>query len=144
MKCTVIIDESHEEEVTIRTKKVTPKIEELINLIETRSTQTVLGYRENEISPLSVADAICFFIEDGHVFIMTNAGRFRLRERLYILEGMLPDNFVKINQSCIANMKKIEKFEASYGGSLRVIFKNGHSDYVSRRQLKQVKIRFGL
>ena len=143
MKCTVIIDESREE-VIIRTKRVTDKIENLINLIEKDDSPTVLGYRESEIVPQSVCDAICFFIEDGHVFIMTNEGNFRLRERLYTIEAMLPDNFVKINQSCIANMQAIKKFEASYGGALRVIFKNGHSDYVSRRQLKQVKIRFGL
>ena len=60
------------------------------------------------------------------------------------LEEMLDDSFVKINQSCIANIKKIDRFKATVGGSLTVIFKNGHIDYVSRRNLKNVKERLGL
>ena len=60
------------------------------------------------------------------------------------LEEKLPLDFVKINQSCLANIKKIERFSASVGGSLKVIFKNGHTDYVSRRQLRTVKEKLGI
>ena len=57
---------------------------------------------------------------------------------------MLGEGFVKINQSCIANTKKILRFSASISGALQVTFKNGYRDYVSRRQLKTVKKRMGL
>ena len=53
-------------------------------------------------------------------------------------------DFVKLNQSCIVNIKKIECFDASLGGALKVTLKNGYRDYVSRRQLKAVKERLGL
>ena len=78
------------------------------------------------------------------MFALTEKGKYRLKSRLYQLEKNLNDNFVKINQSCIANIKKIEKFKASVGGALMVIFKNGYEDYVSRRNLKNVKERLGL
>ncbi len=64
--------------------------------------------------------------------------------RLYQLEESLPMEFVKINQSCIANLQQVEKFSVSFGGSLMVCFKNGQREYVSRRQVKAVKKRVGM
>lgn len=57
---------------------------------------------------------------------------------------MVDDSFVKLNQGCIANVHCIQKFAATFGGSLRVLFVNGYSDYVSHLELKNVKRRFGL
>ena len=44
----------------------------------------------------------------------------------YTLEEMLPDHFIKINQSCIVNKNVIKGFEAAFSGSLLVRLKNGH------------------
>ena len=52
---------------------------------------------------------------------------------------MLPDGFIKINQSTVANISKIARFGTSFDGSLYVTFKNGYRDYVSRRQISNVK-----
>jgi len=60
------------------------------------------------------------------------------------LEEKLSSDFIKINQSCIVNIKKIEKFSASIYGTLNIKLKNGYSDYVSRRNMKKIKERFGL
>ena len=67
-----------------------------------------------------------------------------LKQRLYQVEDNLDKDFIKINQSTIANIRMIERFSVSIGGSLQVIFKNGYKDYVSRRQLKSVKERMGI
>ena len=69
---------------------------------------------------------------------------YQLKERLYTLEEKLPQVFVKINQSCIANIEKIGRFDASISGTLKLTFKNGWTDYVSRRQLKSIKERLGI
>lgn len=63
---------------------------------------------------------------------------------MYQIEEMNLASFIKINQSCLANKKKIKKFESTIGGSLRVVFKNGYIDYIARRELKNVKERMGL
>ena len=64
--------------------------------------------------------------------------------RLWQLEELLGEEFLKINQSCLANVSRIKRFRASFGGSLLVSFACGYEDYVSRRQLKQVKERMGM
>ena len=63
---------------------------------------------------------------------------------MYELYELFSDRFIYINQGCLANIKYIDSFDASFSGSLIVIFKSGHKDYVSRRQVKNIKERLGI
>ena len=143
MKFRLIIDNDREEEVLIYAKKestLTREIEALVNA----GSPALVGYNEEkQIATLSPDEIVCITVEDGRVFALTANGKWQLRERLYAVEEQLGPQFVKINQSCIANVKQIDHFDASLGGSLLVFFKNGYRDYVSRRQLKRVKERIG-
>ena len=142
MKVSTVIDPTREEEIIIHAHKRTPLIDEIEALAADR-TEELIGYSDGCIVPLQASDVICFLAEDGKLYAITGTEKLRLRMRLYQLETLLDASFVKINQSAIANVKKINRFEASIGGALRVVFENGHRDYVSRRQLKVVKERIG-
>ncbi|MBQ7292304.1 MAG: LytTR family transcriptional regulator [Clostridia bacterium] len=142
MKCQTIVDAEREEEVLIYVHKkseLSDKIEAFVNEASTE----LIGYGEKTAVKLELGDVFCFTVEDGKVYALTENEKYRLKQRLYLLEEMLDKSFVKINQSCIANIRKIQKFDASLAGTLTVIFKNGYRDYVSRRQLKTVKERIG-
>ena len=78
------------------------------------------------------------------MYAVCEKNKYLLKKRLYLLEEKLPESFVKINQSCLANIKKTERFDTSISGTLKIRFKNGDTDYVSRRQLKAVKERLGI
>ena len=143
MKCTTVIDKNREEEVIIylhAENKISSEIEELIAKKETR----LLGYDKDSILALVPEDITCFITDEGKVFALLDNKRVRLKLRLYEIEEASYPGFVKINQSCIANISKMKKFDVSFGGALRVEFKNGYRDYVSRRQLKTVKERLGI
>ena len=142
MKCKIIIDQTQEEEVLIIAHARTSLVEEIEELVRDNAAE-LFGYTETEIVRLRPEEIVCFSVEDGKVFALTDTQKLRIKQRLYVLEELLDERFIKINQSCIANVKKIRKFEASFGGALTVIFKNGHRDYVSRRQMKIVKERIG-
>lgn len=143
MKFTVIITNEHDEEVVIYAREKTKLIEDIENLINDNAFE-LIGYSGYEVINLRTDEVVCFLVEEGKVYALTDKDRFRLKSRLYQLEETLPENFVKINQSCIANIKKIERFDTSVSGTLLIKFKNGYKDYVSRRQMKAVKERFGL
>lgn len=143
MKCTLIITDEHEEEVVIYAHEKTKLIYDIENLIRDNAFE-LIGYNGYEAVNLRTDEVVCFLVEEGKVYAITDKDRFRLKSRLYQLEETLPENFVKINQSCIANIKKIERFDTSVSGTLLIKFKNGYKDYVSRRQMKAVKERFGL
>lgn len=143
MKLRIVINKEREEEILIYAHEKSQLINEIEELVN-NSFLDLIGYNENEAVKLSLNDVYCFFTEDNKVYALTANESFKLKCRLYQLEENLNDTFVKINQSCIANIKKIDRFKASVGGSLTVVFKNGHCDYVSRRNLKNVKERLGL
>ena len=141
MKHTTIIDPHREEEVVIYAGKRTREIEELERYLDRMSTELV-GYGEDgRILPLRPAEVHCFIVEDGRVCALTDNEKLTVRLPLYAIEEMLTEDFVRINQSCLGSIRKITRFDASIGGALMVTFGNGHRDYVSRRQLKNVKER---
>ena len=143
MKLQIVIEKNRDEEILIYAHEKTPlicEIEELVN----NNFIDLKGYTENETAKLNLNDIYCFITEDNKVYALTEKGKYRLKSRLYQLEENLNQSFVKINQSCIANIKMIDRFKATVGGSLTVIFKNGYVDFVSRRNLKNVKERLGL
>lgn len=142
MKCIITIDKEHEEEVLIFTHEKTKLIEDILNLINNENM--FMGYSNGEIHRLNLSEISCFTVEDNKVYALTDKDKLQIKHRLYQIEEKLSDDFIKINQSCIANIKKIKKFDTSVSGMLTVTFKNGYRDYVSRRNLKSVKERLGV
>ena len=142
MKFTVIIDESREEEVVVYAHKKSKFTEELEAFVQS-NTPELIGYGGKNIVKFSLAEVFAFAVEDGKVFAITAHEKLYVQKRLYQIEEMADSRFVKINQSCIVSVGCIERFEATFGGSLMVILKNGYRDYVSRRQMKAVKERIG-
>ena len=143
MKLRIVIDPNRDEEIFISAHEKTQLISEIEELVNNNFFD-LTGYTETETVKLNLNEVFCFITEDSKVYALTEKDKYRLKLRLYQLEENLNNNFVKINQSCIANIKKIDKFKVSVGGSLTVVFKNGYEDYVSRRNLKKVKERLGL
>ena len=144
MKYTIIIDKDREEEVIVYAKEKSALTDEIQRLVSD-NTLDLIGYDKNgEGVKLTADEVYCFAVEDNKIFAITEKDRLRLKCRLYQLEEFLPENFVKINQSCVANIRKIARFDTSVSGTLLIKFKNGYKDYVSRRQMKAVKEGLGL
>ena len=143
MKCRIVIDPTRDEEVVIYARERCERIDEIERFV-TGAAAPLYGQEGGELVRLDTDTISRFVIEDGHLMAVCGDKRYRMRERLFEIEEAMPEGFVKINQSCIARMKSMVRFEATVGGSLKVVFKNGEWDYVSRRQLKAVKERLGL
>ena len=143
MKCEVIIDNQCEEKVVIYTREENSLIDDIKQLIMNNDLE-IFGYLNKEIVKLNPTDIYCVSVIDNKIYAVCEDKRYMLKERLYIYEDKLPSNFVKINQSCIANINKIERFDTSFSGTLKIRFKNGYTDYVSRRQLKFIKEKVGI
>ena len=143
MKCTVILDSTREEEILIYAHKKTPIINEIERMVKGEESG-LIGFFRDEIVRFDVKDVYCFAVDNGKLYAVCKNERYLLKTRLGNIEQTLDKNFIKINQSSIANINKIHKFDASISGTLKVIFKNGYTDYVSRRNIKIVKERLGI
>ncbi len=143
MKCIVTVDKDHEEEVIIFAHERTRLVDEIERLVKNGDSK-ITGYKDAEICMIDTADVYCFAVENNKVYAVTADNKLQVKQRLYQLEEILGDGFIKINQSCIANVRFILKFSAAFSGALNVTFKNGYTDYVSRRNVKAVKERLGV
>ena len=143
MKLKIFIDKDHEEEVIVYTRKRTELISAIEKLIN-QNDMNLMGFSETEAVPLTAEEVFCFISENGKVYAITEKEKLLIRQRLYQLEENLSDDFLKINQSCLANVKKIARFDTSISGNLTVRFRNGYTDYVSRRNLRNIKERYGI
>lgn len=143
MKLQIIVDKTKEESVLIvchDKNELVCKIEKLI----TSTNENLSCYKDDEIRVLNLEEVACFITDDNKVYAYINKDKYLVKKRIYELEELLDNSFLKINQGCLANIKQIDKFVATIQGSLDVIFKNGYREYVSRRQLHIVKERLGI
>lgn len=137
------IKSEDKEEVIVYYKNKNKLIEELENLSH-QYDQRIIGFDNGIIKELNPIEIECFITENEKVIALVKNNKYLLKKRLYELNEMLKDSFVYINQGCLANLKMIDHFDASIGGTLMVVFKSGYKDFVSRRQLKNIKERIGI
>lgn len=143
MKFSLHIDKNREEEVLVYAHERSRLTDSIQQICESDGFELV-GTKDREGIKLDLNEINCFVVDDSKVYALTNGDKLQIKYRLYQLEEKLPEGFVKINQSCIANIKMILRFDASISGALKVRFKNGYVDFVSRRCLKNVKERLGV
>lgn len=143
MKVTTILDPDREEEVVIYAHERNELVEEMERLAS-RNTAELVGFCGDAATILDYVKVSRFTAENGKIYATVGEQRYQIRQRLYRLEQQAPSCFIKLHQSCLANIRHIARFEAAFSGTLRVVFKNGDTDYVSRRNVRAIKERLGL
>jgi DNA-binding LytR/AlgR family response regulator len=144
MKYELIIDRDAQESVIVTARApsaLTQKIEDLVR--NCSGTDSILGFREDELRRLLFSDIECITILDRKVMAIDRAGKeYRIQERLRDLEQLLPSYFIRINKSTLANEHRIARFDAGFSGSVDAVFHCGYREYVSRRCFAQIRRRY--
>ena len=144
MKVELNIDKKFGETiVTISTNKVNDEIQNLVNYIENKEDYFI-GVLGGKVRLLNTEDIIRIYVEDRKVYVVTIEGKFIIRKKLYEVQSMLNKDFIKISQSEIANVKYIHSLDLELRGTIVINYKNSDISYVSRRMLKEFKMKLGL
>ncbi len=144
MKVELNIDKKFEETiVTILANKVNDEIQNLVNYIENKEDYFT-GISDGKVRLLNLEDIIRVYVEDRKVYVVTVEGRFIVRKKLYEVQSMVTKDFIKISQSEIANIKYIHSLDLGLRGTIVINYKNSDMSYVSRRMLKEFKMKLGL
>ena len=97
---------------------------------------------EEDIKMLSFSEIECITVLEGKTYAIDSQNRrYRLKQRLYELEAMLPASFIRINKSALANKNALDRFAVTIAGSVDAVFQSGYREYVSRRCFAQIKRR---
>ena len=144
MKVELNIDKKFEETiVTISANKVNDEIQNLVNYIENKEDYFT-GISDGKVCLLNMEDIIRVYVEDRKVYVVTVEGRFIVRKKLYEVQSTLTKDFIRISQSEIANVKYIHSLDLGLRGTIVINYKNSDISYVSRRMLKEFKMKLGL
>ncbi|MBE1553043.1 LytTR family DNA-binding domain-containing protein [Sporosarcina limicola] len=141
MKISLNIDANYEEnKVTIQCKELDDSIQEILDFFKGRETEFLVG-KDGEMQHILKPEDIHYFhTEADGVVAVTADGSFKLKEKLYELEQLLPSNkFIRLSKSVIANLHELSRFEASFNGTLCVYFKSGAKEYISRTYVNTIK-----
>ena len=144
MKFKLIINKEKDEEIvaTVHSRSaLTDEIETLV--MKYVGNDRIPAYTEDDMKMLAFSDIECVTVLDGKTYAIDSKNRrYRLKQRLYELEALLPTSFIRINKSTLANENRLERFTVTYSGSVDAVFKCGYTEYVSRRCFAQIKRRF--
>lgn len=105
MKVRIEIDDSlNEDEIVIHTKEYTDELQQLISNF--KSKPSIQFFKQDTEYYLDL-DAILFFESDnGTVYAHTANDMFSTTQKLYELENILPNSFLRISKSTIVNIQK--------------------------------------
>ena len=144
MKLELNIDEKVKETlVVVSANKIDKEVQNLINYIE-YSSKYLIGIVEDKVSIIDIDEIIRVYIEDRKTFVVTLKDTYIVKKKLYEVENIVTRNFVKISQSEIANIKFIKNLDFSNTGTIVIKYKNSDISYVSRRMIKEFKLKLGI
>lgn len=113
MKVRLEIDDSlNEDEIVIRTKEYTEELKQLLS--DFKSKPSIQFFKQDTEYYLDL-DAILFFESDnGTVYAHTANDMFSTTQKLYELENILPNSFLRISKSTIVNIQKYFLYRILY------------------------------
>ena len=146
MKIEVKIESAYQEpKVIILTDRMTDEVNEIVRKLSDAVPQMIAGFQDEILKVLDQEDIFRIYTRNGKVFASTNNGEYSLRTRLYELEERLDrNNFVRISNSEIINLRKVKAFDLSLAGTILVSLLDGTITYVSRRYVSKIKQILGV
>ena len=146
MQVEIKIDGSYTDpKIIILTASMTDDVSFIVKKLSEDVSQIISGYKNKKIEILELADLIRIYANSGKVFAVTDKGEYILRLRLYEIENRLPANqFIRISNSEIINLKKVSHFDLNFTGTICVKLSNEITTYVSRRYVPKLKKILGI
>lgn len=133
-------EETIEATVQMRSS-LTDRIESLV--LRYAGEDQLHAYTEDDMLLLRYGDIECIRVMDGKTWASDKNGKdYRVKMRLSELEERLPQCFIRINKSALANEQHLIRFAAAFSGAVDAVFRSGRKEYVSRRCYAQIKRRY--
>ena len=129
-------------DITINAPKRNEEVQILENMLLSKSQKNInqiIAMHNNDIFIINITDIIEFFSEEKNNYCKTKDGVFKIKEKLYYLEEILPSkDFIRISNSAIININHVRCFNTSIIGRIIVKFKDGSEENVSRRKTSEI------
>ena len=142
----VINDKYTNTEVHVCKDTSDEEVKNLINEISQMVNGELVAQAENgDREILNRLDIVRFYADNQKVAADVAGKRYTIAKKLYELEGELDEKiFFRISKSEIINLKKIQKLDMSFTGTIKIVMKDNSESYTSRRNVVKLKKVLGL
>ena len=144
MKIRIEVDENiAENEIIIKCKQLDNTINKIQETIMQTSQKSSLVFYKGNIEYYLPLNSILFFeTSDVGIDAHTAEDTYKIKNKLYELEEILPKNFTRVSKSTILNIIHIYSIDRNLTSSSLVKFNKTHKQvYVSRNYYKQLRQR---
>ena len=137
-----ITDNIEEDEIIIRCKELSGTVEEIQKAISEKTSRMpkMVFYKEKDEYYFPLVNILFFETDQDAVYAHTAADIFKTEFKLYELQKMLPEKFVRVSKSAIVNIVHILSISKNLASSSLIKFQKSHKQiYVSRLYYKSLK-----
>lgn len=129
----------------IYAKELTEEIQQLVMSIENPKEKLLTVKQDERLFIINVRDIQMVRTEGGQVYVYSaSEQKFTCTKRLYEIESILDNDFIRISKGAIVNLMKIDHVDTNIIGTLDVVMKNGCVECISRRYVQAFKTRVGI
>lgn len=105
--------------------------------------EKIKGIKYDRTYMIELSDILYFDTVDKKTFCYTMNDVYEVQYRLYELENVLDDHFIRINKSSILNMNYLDHIRADFGGRIMCTLTNKETLSVSRQYAQGFKRKLG-
>ncbi len=106
--------------------------------------QTIIYFRDGKEYVLDASQVLFFEAAGDRTYAQTREHIYRVKHRLYVLETLLPGNFLRVSKSAIVNVDEILSFATLVGTTGVVEFKGSPKKlHISRAYIKALRSALG-
>lgn len=127
----------------IYTNAITGEVIKIRSILEVQ--KPVVSVADGErIIVLTPEEIYMIRTENENVVVYNKDHRYISDRRLYEMEALLGNGFLRISKSTIINLRMIDYVEPMFNGMMMILLKNGNKDFISRKYLPQLKQYLGI
>ena len=117
--------DGEDEQIIVKCHDISPELLTALNSIKTQRSALIanVGAEIHRVKPSDI-----FYIEtvDNKTFIYGKSNVYESKQKLYELEEMALNDFLRISKSAIINLSKIKSLIPSISGRLEAVLANGN------------------
>ena len=132
-----------EERAVIRAVSQTDEIITAIKLLE-NGTESIAVTKDEQTIMLDISSIYYIESVDKKTFIYTKNNCYEAKYRLYELEEMLNNYFIRCAKAMIVNIKKIKSVKSEINGRMNARLLNDENIVIARSYVKELKKRLGI
>lgn len=142
----IIIEKPHdgeEEQIIVKCHNISPELLNVLNTIKARGN-LLTAYVGNEIHRVNPLNILYIETVDNKTFLYGESNVYESKQKLYELEELAMNDFLRISKSAIINLSKIKSLIPSMSGRLEAVLSNGERVVISRQYVNELKKNLGV